>query len=80
MDDAITVGNLILEDIKIGLILDKLPESWGIFTTMNNNIKSLPELLTKICHEDIQRQKKVANQPMPMVASVNRYQQHQLEN
>ena len=47
MDDAITVGNLIREDIKIGLILKKLPESWGTFTTMNNNIKSLPEYLQR---------------------------------
>ena len=80
MDDAITVGNLIPEDIRIGLILNKLPESWGTLTTMNSNIKSLPELLTKIRHEDIRRQKKVANQPMAMVASINRYQQHQLAN
>ena len=80
MDDAITIGNLIPEDIKIGLILNKLPESWGTFTTMNNNIKSLPELLTKICHEDIRRQKKAANQPMAMAASNNRHQQYQPAN
>ena len=47
MDDAITVGNLIPEDIKIGLILNKLPESWETFTTMNNNIKSLPKYLQR---------------------------------
>ena len=80
MDDAIIDGNLILEDIKIGLILKKLPESWETFTTMNNNIKSLPELLTKIRHEHIRRQKKAANQPMAMTASINKYQHNQPGN
>ena len=56
MNDAITTTNVIPKDITIGLILNKLLESWGTFTTMNN-IKSLPELLTMILHEDIQRQK-----------------------
>ena len=80
MEDVISAGNLIQEDIKIGLILKKLLESWGTFTAMKSNIKSLPDLLTKIRHEDVQRQKKAANQPMAMVASLNRYQQHQLAN
>ena len=55
MDDAIAVGNLISKDIKIGLILKEIPESWKTFTTMNN-IKSLPESLIKILQEVIQRQ------------------------
>ena len=52
MDHAITVGNLIPKDIKIGLILNKHPKSCGTFITMSNNIKSLSELPTKIHHED----------------------------
>ena len=46
MMDVISEDNLIPKDIKIGLILDKLPELWGTFTTMNNNIK-FQSLLTK---------------------------------
>ena len=80
MDDAITASNLIPQDIKIGLEQNKLLELWGKFITMNSNIKSLPKLLTKILHEEIQRQKKAANQPMAMAASGNRYQQHQPTN
>ena len=50
MDDIIAIKNLILQDIKIGLILNKLLEQ---FTTMDNNTKSLLKLLTQIHHEDI---------------------------
>ena len=50
MDDIIAIKNIILQDIKIGLILNKLLE---LFTTMDNNTKSLLKLLTKIHHEDI---------------------------
>ena len=77
MEVVITVNNLIPEDIKIGLMQNKLPESWGSFTTMNRNIESLPKLLTNILYEDISRQEKMANQPMATVASINRYQQYQ---
>ena len=58
MDDATTADNSISEDIKIGLVLNKLPESWGTFITMHSSTATLSKLLTKICHEDIQRQKK----------------------
>ena len=58
MDDATTVGNCISEDIKIGLVLSKLPNSWGTFITKHSSTTTLSELLTKILHEDIRQQKK----------------------
>ena len=57
MGDVINTDNLILEDLKIALILNKFLKSWGTFIAMNNSIKSLPNLLTKILNTDIRRQK-----------------------
>ena len=74
MDDATTAGNCISEDIKIGLVLSKLPESWGTFITMHSSTATLSELLTKIRHEDIRRQKKNNAQPIAMAVSINRFQ------
>ena len=53
MDDATTADNCISEDIKIGSVLSKLPESWGTFITMHSSTATLSKLLTKIHHEDI---------------------------
>ena len=55
MDDATTADNSISEDIKIGLVLSKLPNSWGTFITKHSSTTTLSELLTKIRHEDIRR-------------------------
>ena len=74
MDDATTANNYILEDIKIGLVLSKLPESWGTFITMHSSVTTLSKLLTKIHHEDIRRQKKYNAQPVAMTVSINRCQ------
>ena len=47
MDDATTTGNCISADIKIELVLSKLPESWGTFITMHSITTPLFKLLTK---------------------------------
>ena len=72
MDDVINTDNLMLEDLKIALILNKFIKSWGTFTAMNNNIKSLPNLLTKILNMDI-----LTTKVMAMVTLVNICQQYQ---
>ena len=73
MDDATTTGNSISEDIKIGLVLSKLPESWGTFITMHSSTATLSELLTKIRHEDIWRQKKNNAQLVAMTVFINQF-------
>ena len=74
MDDATTASNCISEDIKIGLVLSKLPNSWGTFITKHSSTTTLSELLTKILHEDIRPQKKNNAQPVAMAVSINRFQ------
>ena len=53
MDDATIVDNCIPKDIKIGLVLSNLLESWETFVTRCIVAATLSKLLTKIHHEDI---------------------------
>ena len=57
MDDETTIKNPISEDIKIALILNKLPETWGTFITMQSF-----EQLTKIPQTLSNRRRTMLNQ------------------
>ena len=59
MDDAITTGNCIFEDIKIGLVLRKIPEYWGTFINL---------------HSSTTTSQKNNAQPVAITVSINRFQ------
>ena len=51
-----TLRNEISEEMKIGLLLSKLPESWSTFVTTNSQGNSLFDLITKFHYEKLWRQ------------------------
>ena len=58
LEEATIAGNEILEEMKIGLLLSKLLESWNTFITMNSQGNFLSNLITKVLHENLRRELK----------------------
>ena len=56
LEEDTIAGNEISEEMKIGLLLSNLAESWSLFVTMNSQCNSLSDLITKNRHEKLRRQ------------------------
>ena len=80
LEEATTAGNEISEEMKIGLLLSKLPESWSTFVTMNSQGNSLSDLITKIRHEKLRRQLKESTPSLAMTASFSKTQKSPYNN
>ena len=80
LEEATTMGNEISEEMKIGLLLSKLPESWSTFVTMNSQGNSLSDLITKIRHEKLRRQLKESTRSLAMTASFSKTQKSPYNN
>ena len=80
LEEATTVGNENSEEMKIGLLLSKLPESWSTFVTMNSQGNSLSDLIIKIRHEKLRRQLKESTPSLAMTASFSKTQKSPYNN
>ena len=67
-----TAGNEISQEMKIGFLLSKLPESWSTFVTKNSQDNSLSDLITKIHHEKLQRQLKESTPSLAVTAAFSK--------
>ena len=70
----------VIEDMKFGLLLKELPESWSTFVTMNSQVNSLSNLITKILHEKLWRQLKESTSSLIMIATFSRTQKSSHNN
>ena len=80
LEEATTARKEISEEMKIGLLFNKLPKSWSTFVTMNSQGNSLSHLITKIRHEKLRRQLKESTRSLAMTASFSKTQKSPYNN